>query len=50
MKVGDLVKWTYAVGIVTHIYTDPFSHLARVLYYWGESDTVILDLAVISAT
>ena len=48
MKVGDLVKWAYGVGIVTHIYTDPFSHLTRVLYHWGESDTVTRDLTVIS--
>ena len=48
MKVGDLVRWTYAVGVITYIYTDPISHLVRVLYPWGESDTVVEDLEVIS--
>ena len=48
MKQGDLVKWTYGVGIVTHIYADPFSHLTRVLYHWGESDTATRDLEVIN--
>lgn len=47
MKVGDLVRWTYAVGIVTYIYTDPFGHLVRVFYPWGESDTVEDDLEVL---
>ena len=49
MKVGDLVRWTYYCGIVTHIYK-PMIGLVRVFYPFGvgEHDTVIDDLEVIS--